>query len=121
VSPAGDGRATLRIERTFDAPAVKVFAAWTSVEVMRRWWHAEHTWETPIAEVDPRVGGRLRLVMRNPAEGAEYAGSGEYTIVRSAAMEGVQRRGRAPSQRRRGLGSMRNDARRAGTRSPRCR
>ena len=30
---------TLRMERTFEAPAQAVFDAWTSEEVMRRWWH----------------------------------------------------------------------------------
>jgi uncharacterized protein YndB with AHSA1/START domain len=50
-------------------------------EVLRRWWHAEHSWETPIAEVDARVGGAIRLVMRNPADGSEYAGRGQYTVV----------------------------------------
>jgi uncharacterized protein YndB with AHSA1/START domain len=34
-------RTTLRMERTFDAPVEEVFDAWTSEEVMRRWWH---TW-----------------------------------------------------------------------------
>jgi uncharacterized protein YndB with AHSA1/START domain len=37
---------TLRIERTFRAPAETVFEAWTSEEVLRRWWHTEHGWET---------------------------------------------------------------------------
>jgi len=37
---------TLRMERTFQAPAQAVFDAWTSEEVIRRWWHAEHDWET---------------------------------------------------------------------------
>jgi uncharacterized protein YndB with AHSA1/START domain len=73
--------AVLRLERTFDAPASKVYEAWTSAEVLRRWWHAEHDWETPIAEVDVRVGGAIRLVMRNPADGSEYAGSGVYTLL----------------------------------------
>jgi uncharacterized protein YndB with AHSA1/START domain len=67
----------LRIERTFAAPAQAVFEAWTSVEVLRRWWHAEHDWETPIAEVDLRVGG----VIRNPVDGAEYGGSGAFTVI----------------------------------------
>jgi uncharacterized protein YndB with AHSA1/START domain len=49
--------------------------------VLRRWWHAEHDWETPIAEVDARIGGRIRLAMRNPADGSEYAGRGEYTLL----------------------------------------
>jgi uncharacterized protein YndB with AHSA1/START domain len=71
----------LRIERTFAAPAQAVFDAWTSVEVLRRWWHAEHDWETPHAEVELRVGGRIRLVMRNPADGTEAGGSGEFTVI----------------------------------------
>jgi uncharacterized protein YndB with AHSA1/START domain len=29
------------MERTFEAPARAVFDAWTSEEVIRRWWHAE--------------------------------------------------------------------------------
>jgi uncharacterized protein YndB with AHSA1/START domain len=81
MSAGGDGPAVLRIERVFKAPAEKVFEAWTSAEVLRRWWHAEHAWETPIAEVDGRVGGAIRLVMRNPADGSEYAGRGEYTLL----------------------------------------
>src|SRR5215218_10215894 len=80
MSGAGDGPGVLRIERTFNAPAQKVFEAWTSAEVLRRWWHAEHSWETPIAELDARVGGAIRLVMRNPADGSEYAGRGYYTV-----------------------------------------
>lgn len=80
MSGTGDGPTSLRIERTFNAPPAKVFEAWTSAEVLRRWWHAEHSWETPVAEVDARVGGAIRLVMRNPADGSEYAGRGEYTV-----------------------------------------
>jgi uncharacterized protein YndB with AHSA1/START domain len=58
-----------------------VFDAWTSVAVLRRWWHAEHDWETPVAEVDLRVGGAIRLVMRNLVDGTEYGGSGEFTVI----------------------------------------
>jgi len=72
---------TLRIERTFQAPAQAVFDAWTSEEVMRRWWHAERDWETTEAEVDLRVGGTVRVVMRNPHKDAEYGGGGRYTEI----------------------------------------
>ena len=72
---------TLRMERTFDAPAQAVFDAWTSEEVMRRWWHAEHDWETTEAEVDLRVGGEVRVVMRDPHEDVEYGGGGRYTEI----------------------------------------
>ncbi len=71
----------LEIERTFGAPAQQVFDAWTSVEVLRRWFHADPEWETPTAEVDLRVGGRLRLVMRDPEAGEDHGASGEYTVV----------------------------------------
>jgi uncharacterized protein YndB with AHSA1/START domain len=71
----------VRIERTYDAPAEDVFDAWISVEVLKRWWHAELDWETPHAETDVRVGGKLRVVMRNPADGSEYGGGGEYTVI----------------------------------------
>jgi uncharacterized protein YndB with AHSA1/START domain len=72
---------TLRIERTFEAPAEAVFEAWTSEEVIRRWWHAGHDWETTEAEVDLRVGGAIRVVMRDPHKDAEYGGGGHYTEV----------------------------------------
>jgi uncharacterized protein YndB with AHSA1/START domain len=49
--------------------------------VLRRWLHAGRDWETPTAEVDLRVGGRIRIVMRDPADGSEHGASGEYTIV----------------------------------------
>jgi uncharacterized protein YndB with AHSA1/START domain len=72
--------ATIRIERTFHGGAREVFEAWTSVEVLRRWWHAEHDWETPYAEVDLRVGGAIRIVMRD-RNGQEYGGRGEFTEI----------------------------------------
>lgn len=71
----------LRIERSFDAPAQDVFDAWTSEDVLRRWIHGDPEWETPTAEVDVRVGGRLRIVMRDPKAGADHGASGEYRVV----------------------------------------
>jgi uncharacterized protein YndB with AHSA1/START domain len=80
TDPATQSPTVLRVERTFNAPAQAVFDAWTSPEVMRRWWHAGADWETPLAEVDLRVGGSLRVTMRTP-DGQEYSGGGEYTEV----------------------------------------
>ncbi len=74
-------KTTLRMERTYRAPAQRVFDAWTSEEVIRRWWHAEHDWETTEAEVDLRVGGAVRVVMRNPHKDIEYGGGGTYTEI----------------------------------------
>jgi uncharacterized protein YndB with AHSA1/START domain len=72
---------TLRIERTFQAPVEAVFDAWTTEEVMRRWWQAERGWETAEAEVDLRVGGVVRVVMRDPVKDVEYGGGGRYTEI----------------------------------------
>ncbi|MDX6599910.1 MAG: hypothetical protein QOE87_3797 [Gaiellales bacterium] len=72
---------TLRIERTFRAPAEAVFDAWTSEAVLLRWWHAEHDWETTEAEVDLRVGGVVRVVMRDPNKDVEHGGGGNYTEI----------------------------------------
>jgi uncharacterized protein YndB with AHSA1/START domain len=72
---------TLRLERSYQAPIEAVFAAWTSREVLLRWWHAGHDWETTAAEVDLRVGGVVRVVMRDPHRDAEYGGGGNYTEV----------------------------------------
>jgi uncharacterized protein YndB with AHSA1/START domain len=72
---------TLRIERTYRAPAAAVFEAWTSEEVLRRWWYTEAGFHTSEAEVDLRVGGAVRVVMRDPSKDAEYGGGGTYTEV----------------------------------------
>ena len=77
TQPAGHA---VRIERTYPAPAEAVFDAWTSPEVMRRWFHAGPDWLTPVAEVDLRVGGRVRVVMRRP-DGREAGAHGEYTVI----------------------------------------
>jgi uncharacterized protein YndB with AHSA1/START domain len=70
----------VRIERTFAAPAEDVFDAWTSPEVMRRWFHVAPDWDTPEAEVDLRVGGTVRLVMRRP-DGRRAEARGVYALI----------------------------------------
>jgi uncharacterized protein YndB with AHSA1/START domain len=71
----------LRVERTFDAPREAVFEAWTSPEVMRRWWAAEHDWSTPRAEVDLRPDWRIRLSMAESRGEPVHTFSGEYLEV----------------------------------------
>jgi uncharacterized protein YndB with AHSA1/START domain len=73
------GRA-VRIERTFDASAEDVFDAWTNPEVMRRWFHCAPDWNTPEAEVDLRVNGKLRVVMRKP-DGTKVQAQGQFTVI----------------------------------------
>jgi uncharacterized protein YndB with AHSA1/START domain len=72
---------TIRLERTYQAPARAVFDAWTSEEVLRRWFYGQPDLEASEAHVDLRVGGAVRVVMRNPETGAEYGGGGVYTEI----------------------------------------
>jgi uncharacterized protein YndB with AHSA1/START domain len=75
------GTGTVRIERTFNASAEAVFRAWTSEEVLRRWWQAERGWTTSAAEVDLRVGGSVRVVMHDPERDLDIGGGGRYTEI----------------------------------------
>jgi uncharacterized protein YndB with AHSA1/START domain len=71
----------LELSHRFAAPREKVFEAWTHPEVLKRWWAAAPTWETPLAEVDPREGGSYRLSMRTDT-GEVHTVRGEYKEVR---------------------------------------
>ena len=71
---------SLRIERTYDATPEEVFDAWTTPEVLRRWWAVHPDGTTPVAEVDLRVGGRYRLSMEGP-DGERHTVQGEYSEV----------------------------------------
>jgi uncharacterized protein YndB with AHSA1/START domain len=75
-----DSAKVVRIERTFDAPAEDVFDAWTSEEVIGRWFRPGRGWGEASAEVDLRVGGSVRVVMRGP-DGSEVRAGGEYTLI----------------------------------------
>jgi uncharacterized protein YndB with AHSA1/START domain len=50
------------ITREFAAPKHLVYKAWTTPELIKRWWSANRG-EVTLAEVDLRVGGRWRFVM----------------------------------------------------------
>ena len=66
------------ITRAFDAPAALVFHAYTTPELVRRWWGFE-TSEWLVCEVDLRVGGRWRYVLRH--DGSEVAFHGEFREI----------------------------------------
>jgi uncharacterized protein YndB with AHSA1/START domain len=80
VRLAEEAARVVRIERTFDAPVEDVFDAWTSEEVIRRWFIPAEGWKEPSAEVDLRVGGTVRVVMRDP-DGEPVEAWGEYTLI----------------------------------------
>ena len=67
---------TIQITREFDAPKHLVYKAWTTPELVKRWWHANRG-EMTVAEIDLRVGGTWRYVSVTP-DGFEVAFHGEY-------------------------------------------
>jgi uncharacterized protein YndB with AHSA1/START domain len=67
------------ITRDFDAPKALVFKAWTTPELIKRWWAGDRG-EVTIAEVDLRVGGTWRYVMTANG-GFEVAFHGEYREI----------------------------------------
>ena len=67
------------IEREFDAPPHLVYRAWTTPELVKRWWHANRGEVTSI-DIDLRVGGQWRYVMVARG-GFEVAFHGEYREV----------------------------------------
>ena len=85
ATSSGTARVTLPsdtqilITREFAAPRHLVYQAWTTPELIKRWWPANRGKMT-VAEVDLRVGGRWRYVMI--AEGGfEVAFHGEYREI----------------------------------------
>lgn len=67
------------ITREFDAPRHLVYLAWTTPELIKRWWSGERG-EVTSAEVDLRVGGKWRYVMVAHG-GFEVAFHGEYIEI----------------------------------------
>jgi uncharacterized protein YndB with AHSA1/START domain len=68
------------ITREFDAPKHLVYKAWTTPELVKRWWSAKRG-EVTIAEIDLRVGGAWRYVMVTAEGGFEVAFHGEYREI----------------------------------------
>jgi uncharacterized protein YndB with AHSA1/START domain len=67
------------ITREFDAPKHLVYKAFTTPELVKRWWHANRG-EMTVAEIDLREGGKWRYVM--VAEGGFEVGfHGEYREI----------------------------------------
>jgi len=63
----------LVIRRTFDAPAALVFALWSDPEHMRRWM-GPSGFDCPEVEIDFRVDGAYRALIRSAEHGDQWFG-----------------------------------------------
>jgi uncharacterized protein YndB with AHSA1/START domain len=84
----------IKIVREFNAPKHLVYKAYTTPELIKRWWNAKRGVVT-VAEVDLRVGGKWRYVMVTP-DGIDVGFHGEFReivtnqrIVSTEIFEGV--------------------------------
>jgi len=64
----------VEFERIYDAPAEKVWQAWTDPSQLKQWWGPDNV-TIPECEVDLRVGGRIYIVMEATEAMGEYAGT----------------------------------------------
>ena len=70
------------VSRTINAPARRVFDAWTRADLFRQWWVPKSTGLTLLScELDGRSGGTYRLVFRHPAVEEPMAFHGRYLEV----------------------------------------
>ncbi len=69
----------LVIAHVIDAPRDHVFKAWTESEHYARWWGPKHL-TAAVAEIEPRVGGRVLLCVRTP-DGRDFCNAGEVREV----------------------------------------
>jgi uncharacterized protein YndB with AHSA1/START domain len=67
------------ITREFEAPKHLVFEAFTTPELVKRWWHAKRG-DMTVAEIDLRPGGKWRYVMMAD-DGSEVGFHGEYREI----------------------------------------
>jgi uncharacterized protein YndB with AHSA1/START domain len=67
------------ITREFDAPRHLVYQAWTTPELVKRWFGGSHG-EVSSVEMDLRVGGKWRYVV-SACGGPESAFHGEYREI----------------------------------------
>jgi uncharacterized protein YndB with AHSA1/START domain len=67
------------VTRDFDAPRHLVYKAWTTPELVKRWWAGQRG-EVTSAEIDLRVGGAWRYVMIAHGE-FEVAFHGEFREI----------------------------------------
>ena len=75
----GSNEREIVITRLFDAPPEVVFEAWTDPEHLAQWWGPEG-FTNPVCELDVRVGGSWRIIMR-AADGALYPCRGVYLEI----------------------------------------
>jgi uncharacterized protein YndB with AHSA1/START domain len=72
------GERAIVMTRVFGAPRDLVFDAFTKPEFIRRWLLGPGAWTMSVCNVDLRVGGSYRYVLRRDSDGTEMGWGGVY-------------------------------------------
>ncbi len=76
------GERELVVTRTFDGPARLVFKAWTTPELLKKWWAPKSSGATLVGcEIDLRTGGSYRYTFAHPSRDEPLAFFGQYLEV----------------------------------------
>ena len=75
-----ESESLLQIRRTFDAPAQKVFEAWTQKEQFSQWFPQTEEYKIIVHDMDVRPGGKYRVETQSP-DGRLHIVSGMYREV----------------------------------------
>lgn len=75
-----ESEATLTVRRTYPVPRSRLFKAWSDPSDLMKWF-APPGLDTPVADIDFRVGGKYRFGMRRLDEGSIIFVSGTYREI----------------------------------------
>lgn len=67
------------VQRRFNATPTELFTAWTTPDLVRRWW--SHTGQMSTCTIDLRVGGQWRWAHYDAEHKMEVAYSGTYVAL----------------------------------------
>ena len=68
------------LDRTYPAPAERVWAAWTRADLLERWACPDTAWRVSSCEVDARHGGGYRLRFGPRPEGDAYTETATFAV-----------------------------------------
>lgn len=69
-----DPKLDLVLERTTDISPEQIFRAWTTPDLIKKWF-APKPWQTTACEIDVYAGGKFATTMKSP-DGDEFPGEG---------------------------------------------
>ena len=71
----------VKVTRSFRAPRLLVYRAYTEPALVRRWLLGPPGWSMPICDMDVRVGGGYRWRWRSDQDGKEFGFAGTFREV----------------------------------------